>query len=140
MTPQKHDKLDRPYSSISLSQSIVHTLPVSQNLKGRVSLVKIWNKHRPPILLIALYAPANKTDRRTFFPQIQDLIAQFPTMIPLLIGDFNAYFTPLDSLSMSTRYSKELLDLMNTNGLIDTYRLHHPNEKMYTWSRYNSIK
>jgi exonuclease III len=130
-------------SSVLVHKSIsvyCHALPTPQNLKGRVSVVKIWNKRKPPILLVALYAPANKKNRQTFFPQIKELIAQYPTMIPLLIGDFNAYFMPIDSLRNSTRNSKELLDLMNTNSLVDTYRIHHPNEREYTWFRYNSKK
>jgi exonuclease III len=115
-------------------------LETPEHLKGRVSLLKIWNKGKPSILLISVYAPPTKKERDEFFRQLTPVLDKYANYVPLLVGDLNAYFSEKDSLSKSTRHSNTLNKLMQDHQLIDTFRTLYPNVVCYTWYRHNSKK
>jgi exonuclease III len=112
-------------------------IPTPESLTGNATFVKILNKNKPSLLLACLYAPCGN-EQEKFFKDVREFLDANKTLSPILVGDFNTYFSPSDSFANSARFSKELATLMSNYCLKDAFREIHPNDVVYTWYKIDS--
>jgi hypothetical protein len=98
-----------PYVAIlSFSTDII--MSNMQVINERVITVEIyptipqtWNVEK--IVLVAIYAPSTQRDRRSFYQQLTDALADIDTTVPMIItGDFNLDFQRRESRSQHIRH------------------------------------
>ena len=100
---------------------------------------------RKKITLINLYGPSSG-DKPDFFQKVVDCLEQFDNDSIIITGDWNCVLdTNLDvrnyaSTENRPRTRKKINDIMSKYDLIDIYRETHPNRRLYTWRRFNTIK
>ena len=92
------------------------------------------------IQIINIYAPNNSSERKHFMNNIQNIIDI--NFINIIAGDFNLVQNGIldrepNRHSIDAGYN-ELTQLIETYDLEDIYRKHHPNKKVFTFSRGDS--
>lgn len=106
---------------------------------GRIAMVRIKCENES-YTLINIYAPTKN------HPQSQlDLLAALKHILSenedssfIIGGDLNTYLNPIldrdcTKAESLTKYAKEILNIMETNELIDIWRVLNPVTKRYTW-------
>ncbi|KAF0712116.1 hypothetical protein As57867_004903, partial [Aphanomyces stellatus] len=87
-----------------------------------------------PVFFHNIYAPIANHERETFF-------ASLPTVFPpnshhIVMGDFNLpldrMIDSLDPLSSHHTGREECMAWLNTLGVIDAWRIHHPHDRIYS--------
>lgn len=112
-----------------------------QNLKPKVIIpgramsiqVKI---HNIDFLIVVVYAPNGKNERREFFEKLDFLV---PKDIPVIWGgDFNCVENPaLDRSPARTFFESGVPQIKSFNasrGLVDPFRFNKPNKKLFTYT------
>jgi len=108
-------------------------------IKGRfISLELVINNFH--FTLFNVYAPSESVERRAFF---LSLIRHFRSIdlndCICMGGDFNCTLEPLLDRNTAEPHPESYADLSNffsAIGLLDAWRLCHPNESQYTWGRW----
>ena len=95
------------------------------------------------VRLINIYAPNN--DDPDFFLYVADLIDQNPCNYEIICGDLNLTLNPLiDSYNYANinnpKARDQLMDIMQSRNLVDSYRVQNATKKIYTWFRKNPTK
>ena len=85
--------------------------------------------------LVNIYAPANLTERKTFFESIHEFF--IPADDIILGGDFNCYDNELDKFGGNASIAKYLSDFRSTFGFVDIWRKLHPRIREMTWFNSN---
>lgn len=95
--------------------------------------------------LINVYGPSCG-DKPDFFDNICDCIDFFQNDLIIVGGDWNCYLDKnLDTRNYASSASrpnsrKKILEIMSTYELYDVFREMYPEERKYTWRRFNSVK
>ena len=116
---------------------------INKSMDNILSMDIALSKGSIKLRLIVIYGP-NK-DEPMFFDSIQEEIESSNQDYNIICGDFNIVLDPVvDSLNYvninNPKARTRLLQLMNSNNLIDVYRQHYPKLKRYTWRRTNPMK
>lgn len=91
-----------------------------------------------------LYAPTRDKEKEQIrvFKSFQEKYDTFKRDSVILGGDFNLYLNPKldkpDTMSDSNdnpHYRKEILSFLETEGLVDVWRVLNPDKRFYTWFR-----
>ena len=95
------------------------------------------------VYLLTLYGP-NK-DNPEFFRRINMLLQKYNVTYNILCGDYNLVLRPeMDMYKYKNvnnpKAREEVLNLMESNNLLDIYRQQHPHTKRYSWHKRNPIK
>ena len=86
--------------------------------------------------VVAAYAPNIRGERVSFFRGLEQFL-NYPGRL-VAVGDWNAILDPkIDRgcLGRDGRCEKSLIDLMERSDLVDRYRIDHPGEEMWTYTR-----
>ncbi len=108
-------------------------------IKGRlISLQLVHQNFRCTIFNV--YAPSESRDRKAFFTSmINHLKSVDLDQCVCIGGDFNCTFDPSKDRNSAEPHPESHADLsrfFKTAGLLDVWRLHHPNVAQYTWCRW----
>ena len=112
---------------------------VHKDEDGRVIVCHIQNinNEQDTFSIAAIYAP-NHNDSK-FFIGLTNLLGESYSQ-RLLIGDFNITFDDqldrCNCFESKIKNKDDLTNLMKEWGLIDVWRVRNPNEKYYTWSKF----
>ena len=94
------------------------------------------------LLIINVYAPCINQEKSIFFDNLNShLNTQLTEDLQhhyILLGDLNIAREPLDIVAGAphpTAVRASLTNFINGMGLVDAWRLLHPNEKTFTWSK-----
>lgn len=92
-------------------------------------------------VLVNVYGP--NEDEPSFYVNLIKLIEERQNESILMTGDFNTTFCPdLDLYNhkgLAHVKKREILkDYIDNKGLIDIWRVLHPDEKIFTWKKANS--
>ena len=103
---------------------------------GRYIFCEIEIPEVASFLLVNIYAP--NENKAEFFTNLFNIIETWDNNNLILVGDWNTVLEPkLDTkFYKDTRVrksTKEILDFSNKKGLLDVWRIKHPNTERYTW-------
>ena len=95
------------------------------------------------LTLINIYGPNN--DDPVFFQNIANLIDITNNDKYILYGDYNCILDPiLDSYNYkhvnNPKARDKVIEMINTNNMIDPFRENFPKLKRYTWRKKNPLK
>ena len=95
------------------------------------------------LTLASIYAPNN--DSPEFFKEVRNKIEGLLNDNRLIGGDTNLVLNLLldkkgGDTTTHTKSQKVVKDWMESTDLTDVWRIHHPNDKKYTWSRVRPTK
>ena len=95
-------------------------------------------------IIINVYCHCVENEKKSFFDNLQGMLFnQLGDDMEgnvICMGDFNVTINQLDIISGSAHRDdvrKAFIDAMNSLSLVDSWRLLHPTEKAYSWSRCN---
>lgn len=155
-TAKENDLLNRTYSCLSspgtnrsCGVAIVYSSKFTMSSctrddQGRVVGAQ-FSAGTTVIQVCNICGPNTAKEGKIFFESLYSILD--PSIPCVLCGDFN---TVVDASSdrrgcnifspWAYNWSRTLVELMETYGLQDVWRLHHPDTKAYTWYRSNSLQ
>ncbi|KAL2096374.1 hypothetical protein ACEWY4_008522 [Coilia grayii] len=108
---------------------------VEEIIKGRLLKVRaLFENHF--FVFICIYAPTSAIQRMLFLDSLNDtLIKCDPDDVLLLGGDFNCTELLCDRNHVEPHMPsrRRLVELMNSNDLVDVWRNFHHGQRQYTW-------
>ena len=113
---------------------------------GRIVCAQVENVGDPdPLFLMGVYGPAidNQSKKCEFLDCVREILSCYSSHNIILVGDFNIRLGWQDSSNdrfTVTRASKKLNDILDEFILDDSWRIHHPGTRQYTWRRRNPLQ
>ena len=94
-------------------------------------------------LLINVYVPND--EKVKFTEKLFNIIDSFENNNIIIVGDWNSVLDPeMDTKfytnTQKSKMTKELSNYMRRKGLLDIWRMNHPQLKKFTWARRNPTK
>lgn len=83
------------------------------------------------INFVNVYAPTNRTDRKSFYASIHEFF--IPASALVIGGDFNCYENALDKFGGNISIDKACSSLRSDFVLVDAWRKLHPHAREFTW-------
>ena len=128
--------------SPSFESDDISILYKSEDGRVLISSLKFEKEH---FLIVNVYSPCDETHSKIEF--LNDLLIKLTTLTIdysdaslICLGDFNIALGDLDIIVGAQHHKDTVTSLNNfihTLGILDTWRLTHPSDKTYTWSRNN---
>ena len=91
------------------------------------------------LTIVNVYAPNNNTDKITFFEELGTVISNLDLASLVICGDFNTVLSnDLDVISgekHASAVTDKFKQLLEEHDLYDVWRMFHPQEKEFTWSK-----
>lgn len=108
--------------------------------QDRLLVVSVWEDNLN-LIIANVYAPNNTKEKIKFFHKLTEKLSEFNGKNVVLSGDFNCSLnSELDIISGQSHDESEI-DALNETidalNLTDAWRIHHPTDKEFTWSRSN---
>ena len=130
-------------TSILFNSRLQHTFLTEKASEcGNYHMVacKIQNES---FLFVSVYGP--NEDKPEFYGELENKISEFNVDFIIVGGDFNFVLNKnMDSLNYvaehNIRAKQVFLDLTVKHGLMDVWRLTHPDDRQYTWMRKTPMK
>ena len=99
-----------------------------------------------PILFVNIYVPNKIYEQEAFFEKIDRKLVDYdfdPNRKIIIGGDFNIFFDEdLDCIGGHPKIKQKRVDIvkdiMLEYDLTDVWRIHHPDEKRFTWRQPSS--
>ena len=128
--------------SIAVNKALVDVKNISHRvvIHGRAMILEIpWNEN-DRLRIMNVYAPANNTEKASFWNLMLEIIADDDSLRPdIMMGDFNLVENPeIDRLNNRTGAdppaARDALSELNVElNLVDGWRRRHPHKRGYTY-------
>ena len=111
--------------------------------ESRVILLHVKDINNEGFMIANIYAPCNNQEKQIFFQHISKTFKRFIDLNPdfplMCVGDFNTVSNNILDIVSGSNHNEESIrsfnDLIAQLSLFDSWRVHNPNKKTYTWSR-----
>ena len=119
----------------------IHVQKIDEDTNGRMLIVKIV-LNTIEYIIVNIYAPVRKqeTQQIEFIHEVKEKITPFINETLLMGGDYNFYMSrDLDKLDAMSNthdnelYRQEILQILDTHGMVDVFRVLNPQTRRYTW-------
>lgn len=115
---------------------------VEEIIKGRLLKVRaLFESHF--LVFLCIYAPTSTTERMLFLDSLNDTLVKCNAEDVLLLGgDFNCTELSCDRNHLEPHMPsrRRLIELINSNDLVDIWRNFHNGQRQYTWCHsYNNM-
>ena len=124
---------------ILFRKNLVDTYNIIYNSKRILAVeVEVLEKS---IAIVNVYAPNNNMEKTCFFEELNNVISNITAEGLLICGDFNCVLDNKLDIISGGAHSNVLVptfhNVIYSHDLYDVWRLFHPQEKQYTWSKKN---
>ena len=139
----------RVYHNEGTSRSRGEVILISKHFKGevqveerheRILIVGVQNESFS-FFLANIYAPNSSKENILFFQNLTEKLQKYENENLIVTGDFNCSINPEVDIISGNPHDKREVDTLKqtirTLDLVDMWRIHHPLEKEFTWSRLN---
>ena len=111
-----------------------------EQAEDRILTISV-TKEKNTLIIANVYAPNNGRDKASFYQKLAEDMKKYEDNNLIVVGDFNCTIDPeLDIISgypHNKAESESFKEAFNQLGLLDLWRIQHPTEKDFTWSRRN---
>ena len=107
----------------------------------RIMILKVKTENFE-FYLVNVYAPNQTTEKIEFFRQLEDILTEYVEGNEVILtGDFNCTLNDKLDIVSGRPHNKteksEFVELVGSLGVKDVWRCLHPEEKDFTWSKFN---
>ena len=120
---------------------------IDTNNEGRTQYIEINMEDNSNLLLANIYAPTrnNMKEQLSFLTKLKSKLETLDYTHLAIGGDYNTIFNPdLDKqggnmTNCTNEYTNELINFMETYEMVDTFRMMHPDKKLFTRTQRNPM-
>ena len=124
---------------ILVSKQFAGEVNIEMNCNRTLVISIFYGEHE--LTVANVYAPNDAREKISFFKTLKDLLYDYSGKPLILCGDFNCVVqNEIDVISGLPHRESEINEfnkLISDLGLKDGWRTFHPDEKDFTWSRFN---